>query len=804
MTNVLTDVRIGLRALARHPGFTAIALLTLAVGIGANVAMFTVVRGVLLKPLAYDQPERVVHLFERREQEAGMGNVSYPDFHDIAERSRTLEAVAATQGWIPTTIMGEEPLRISGVSVSGNYFGILGVSPAAGRFFLPEEDVIGHQPVVVISHAFWTTHLAADQVAIGSAINLSGTSYTIIGVTPPGLEVPRGTIEMWRSRPLGFQAEEQNRTGHNMRPVARLAEGVSLDDANEELSRITEQLEREHPRHVGHRVFAVPVMEFMVGDVRTSLMALFVAVGLVLLIACANLANLMLSRATERRREVAVRTALGARRSRLVHQFLTESLLLATGGAILGLAVAAVATRAFASFAASGLPRADLIGIDGPVMVFAAGTAVATALLFGLVPAVQGSLVHLGETLKEGSRGSTDGKQKRLWRRGLVIGELALAVMLLTGGGLLLKSFTNVQAVDVGFESDRVMTARLFPSQVTYPGHEDLTRYYRAVVDRLAELPGVTSAAAVSFLPMSGGYEGDAIQRDDRPPPEPGARQGAEARAVTPDYFRSLGIELVAGRVFTAMDDSTAPLVLVINQALADALFPGEDPLGKRVSIFQVSREIVGIVGNVRQFGAQEPIEASMYAPHAQPFVWWIRRRMALVVKATGPVAPLAPALRQALREIDPTVPIRRVEPLAVLRADDVARPRMQAQLSSLFAGIALFLAAVGTAAVMGYNVAQRRGEIGVRMALGAERSDVLRMVLLDGMKLVVLGVAIGLAGWAAAGRLIGAMLFGISPGDLQTYLVAPAVLTIVAMAAVLIPARRASRVDPIEALREE
>ena len=803
MNNLKNDIRIGLRSLGRRPGFTVIALLTLAVGIGANVAMYTVVRGVLLKPLSYEEPDRVVHLFERRAQDPALGNVSYPDFHDLAERSRTLEAVAATQGWIPNTIIDDEPLRINGVAVSGNYFDVLGVTPALGRFFLPEEDEIGHDPVVVVSSAFWAKHLGADPAAIGRTLDLSGTVYTIIGVTPPTLEVPRGGIEMWQSRPTYFQSSEQNRTGHNMRPVARLAEGVSLDEANEELERLSVQLEAENPTHVGHRVVAIPMMELMVGDVRTALMVLFAAVGLVLMIACANIANLLLSRAAGRQREVAVRTALGAQRSRLVYQFLTESLLLATGGAILGVALAAVATRILASLAASGLPRTQLITIDAPVLAFAAAAAVATALLFGLVPAMQGSVVHLAETLKEGARGSSDGLSKRRWRRGLVIGELALAVMLLTGGGLLLKTFTNLRAVDVGFESDQVTTARLYPPDVTYPEAEDLTRYYRAVIDRLSAIPGVSSAAAVSFLPMSGGYEGDGIRRDDRPPPKPGEGQGAEARAVTPEYFRTMGIDLIRGRGFTAADDSTAPLVLIINQALADALFPGEDPLGKRVSIFRTSREIVGVVANVRQFGVQEPIEAGMYAPHAQPFVWWIRRRMSVAVKAEAAIAGLGQVMRQAVREVDPAVPMRQLESLTALQARDIAAPRFQAQLLILFAGIALFLAAVGVAAVMGYNVAQRRGEIGVRMALGAERSDVMLLVLAEGMKLVVVGLVIGLIGSAVASRLLQTMLFGVSPSDLPTYLAAPAILALVALVAVMIPAFMASRVDPMEALRE-
>ena len=804
MNNLANDIRVGLRSLGRRPGFTFIALLTLAVGIGANVAMYTVVRGVLLKPLIYDEPDRVVQLFEQRAHDPALGNVSYPDFHDLAERSRTLEAVAATQGWIPTTIIDDEPLRINGVVVSGNYFDVLGVTPALGRFFLPEEDEIGHDPVLVVSHAFWTRHLGADPAAIGTTLDLLGTAYTIIGVTPPTLEVPRGSIEVWRPRPTWFQVSEQNRTGHNTRPVARLAEGVSLADANAELHRLSEQLEAENPGHVGHRVVAIPIMELMVGDVRTALMVLFAAVGLVLMIACANIANLLLSRATGRQREVAVRTALGAQRSRLVFQFLTESLLLATGGAILGVALAAVGTRALAALASSGLPRTHLITIDASVLAFAAAATVVTALLFGMVPALQGSVVHLAATLKEGARGSSDGVSRRRWRRGLVIGELALAVMLLTGAGLLLKTFANLRTVDVGFESDHVTTARLYPPNVTYPGTEDLTRYYRAVVDRLSRIPGVAYAAAVSFLPMSGGYEGDSIRRDDLPPPAPGERQGAEARAITPEYFRTMGIDLIRGRQFTAADDSMAPPVLIINQALADALFPGEDPLGKRVTIVQVSREIVGLVANVRQFGVQEPLESAMYAPHAQPFVWWIRRRMSVVVKAEGAISGLAPAIRHAVREVDPTVTIRQLESLTALQSRDIATPRFQAQLLTMFAGIALFLAAVGVAAVMGYNVSQRRGEIGVRMALGAERSDVMFLILAEGMKLVLAGLAIGLIGSAVASRLLQTMLFGVSPSDTQTYLTAPAVLALVALVAVMIPAFMASRVDPMEALREE
>jgi len=798
------DLRLAGRGLARRPLFTAVAATTLAVGIGATVAMFSIVNGVLLTRLGYTQPDRVVHLFSLLVQAEGQLPMSYPDFHDLRERTRTLSEAAAMMGWGATLFDGE-PLRVTGASVSGNYFDVLGVQPAVGRFFLPEEGELGHEPVVVLSHSFWQRRFGGDPGLVGQALELSGISYTVVGVAPHDLEVPWGEVDMWRARPDYFSVTRASRGSHNTWPIARIASGATLDEVNAELAEIAVQLEPEEPAHRGQRFQAVPIMDVMVGSVRPVLIVLLGSVALVLLIACANVANLLLSRATERKREIAVRSSLGAARGQIIAQLLSESVLLAALGGVLGVGIAYVSVDLFVALGTTQIPRASLVHIDRTVLAFALGVSMLTAIVFGLAPAVQASKVDLAQSLREGGRGSTDGAKRRAARHGLVVAEVALCSMLLIGAGLFLKSLNNLTQVETGYSSEDVLTFRLSPIGEQYQEHDDLTRYYQDVIARLSAIPGVTSVGAASFSPLGAGENQEDVTRDDRPLPDPVEIMNAPVRAVTPDYLPTLGISLLRGRQFSDADDVSAPDVAIVSEDLVRQLFPGEDPIGRYVTVdYDRSRRIVGVVEDVRHRGVQEDVRPTIYAPHAQQFIPYVRRAMSVGLKTQIDHRVLADAVRTAVWDVDPTVPVQDYQALAQLVFEDMGGPRFRATLLTTFATLALLLAMIGVAGAVAYSVAQRRSEIGIRMALGARSGTVVGMVMKEGMRQVVLGMALGVGGALALGSVVESMLFDVAPRDPVALVASSMVLTTVAALAIWIPAARAAGVGAFKVLREE
>lgn len=801
--NLVSDLRYGARGLRNNPLFTLAVLATLTVSIGGTVALFSVLRGVLLAPPAFASPQNVVNLFETREQRPGIrSNMSYPDVIDLRDRTQTLSGVAARQSWVPTLLGQGEPARLTGGSVSASFFNVLGVQPVIGRLFDDGDGAPGHAPVVAISHRLWTERFGADANIIGRTLALSGVEYEIVGVVPAGFEDTDGPNDIWRADPPHFDVTQQSRTGHSFRPTARIAAGYTLDDANAELAQINADLVREYPEKTGDGMLAVPVMDVLVGESRAAIVLLFAAVSLLLLIGCANVANLLLSRATGRRREMAIRVALGAGPGRISAQLIAESLVLAALGGGAGVLLAWAILPAFVG-ATTAIPRADRIALDPAVLGFAVTVTLLVGLLFGLAPAWLAGRRSPVEHLRDG-HGTVDAPRGWTLRNALVVGELSLSIVLLTGAGLLIRSFLNLQQVDKGVRTEHVLTMRVSPSGTNWPGHNDLTRYWQQVIEGVTALPGVRSAGAVSFLPMSGGYEGQGIYRVDRPVPEPGQTPGAEARAVTPEYFHAMGITVVTGRGFTAADDSAGPGVIAINQTLARHLFEDEDPIGKSIVVQRQPHEIVGIVSDARQFGVEAPVRPELYAPHAQPFVWWIRGSMDLVVHTEVDPLSVASAVRQAVWSVDPMTPITNLKTMERWASEDVSGPRFRTLILGTLAAIALALAAVGITGVLSYAVGRRTPEFGLRAALGATSTDVVRIVLLQGARLIGVGVAVGLSLSFVGARYIRSVLFEVGVSDPVTVVLVTAGVVLVSLTAMLIPAVRAGRVSPMVAMRME
>lgn len=799
------DLRLATRALVRRPLLSATAVVTLAVGIGATVAMYSIVHGVLLARLGYAEPERVVCLFSLRGNMGGEPSAfSYADFEDLRDLTRAFSEVAATGVWNPTAIVDGDPWKVNGQSVSGNFFDVLGVNAALGRTFLPEEDVLGHEPVVVLSYETWQSRFGGDSSVVGRSVNLSGVLYTIVGVAPPKLEVPRGKPDMWQARPEYFSKERMPRGSHNVWPIARIAPGVTMEQVEADLTEIAIRLEPLHPAHAGQRFAATPVHEVLVGSVRPALLVLFAAVALVLLIACANVANLLLSSATGRSHEIAVKGALGASRGRLVHQLLLESLLMALLAGAIGVLIALACTSLFEAIGVAQLPRSAMVSINGPIVAFALVISVFTAVVFGLVPALRACGEDVGVRLQEGGRSRSATRRQMGAQRVLVVAEVAVSVLLLTGAGLLLKSYANLTNVDAGFATENLLTFRLNPSRQRYQSDAELTRYYEAVVQNLTALPGVSSAGAVSALPLTGAWDGEIVLRPDKPVPDPATNPHVEARAVTPDYFETLGIELIRGRLFTTADNESAPDVAIVSDGLARRLFPGEDPIGKFVTVSnQRPCAIVGVVADVNNFGLEENAEPTVYVPHAQHILPWIRRTMAVALKTSLDQAVLTAPVRRAVWDVDPTVAIADFRSMDRIIADDISGPRLGMSLLTSFAGLAILLALIGVSSVMAYAVSQRRSEIGTRLALGAQSRDVVGMVIKDGARTVVLGLAVGVLGALLLGRAIQSMLFLVEPRDPAVLLLVSVLLAVFAFFAMWVPAAQASRVPPVEVLKQ-
>ncbi len=799
------DMAYALRSLVKRPGFAVVVILTLALGIGGTTAIFSVVDAVVLRPLPFEDPDRLVLL---RGVETGLksgsSGTSFPDYVDLKEGQNSFAAMAAWSTW-QLTVTGSdlEPTLVPTAWVSHDLFATFGVRPAIGRGFLPEEDRIGGEPVVILSDGFWASRFASDPKILGRTMLLDGGEYTVVGIMPSDFDLRAELLV-----PMEPRIAENSRGVHNLSVVARLKPGVSREQAERDVKAIAARLEETYPDwNTGRSAALQFIHEAVVGNVRPALLTLLGAVGVVLLIVCANVANLLLARATSRQKEIAIRTALGAGRSRMLRQLLTESLVLALLGGVAALLLAHGGIGLLKSISPGNIPRLDGVGIDSRVLGFAFLVTMFTGVIFGIVPAVQASSANLQSSLKEGGRTSTQGGRRPRLRQLLVVTEMALAVVLVVGAGLFINSFLQLQRVDSGFAGKNVLVAPLALPTSSYPFSEPhrAIAFYSELMERIEALPGVESAAVGYRHPLDGGWE-TSFQIAGLLEVPQGERPEARIRPVRPGYFKTLGMPLLKGRDVTDRDDGRAPGVVIINESFARAFFPDDDPIGHRLirgswwPDFPSEWEIIGVVADVKMDGLTQPTPWAMYYSHSQ----WPFLDMNLVVRTAGDPLALTAAIRDQVWAIDADVPVENMQTLDEIRAGSVAPQRFQTMMLGIFAALALTLAAVGIYGVLAYSVAQRTSEIGVRISLGARGADVLRLVVGQGMKLALIGLTLGLLGALAVTRLIASLLFDVSATDLTTFASVAVMLTLVALAACTVPAWRASRVDPVIALRAE
>jgi len=796
---VLKDLRYAARCLRAAPGFTAIAVLTLALGIGATTAIFSAVNPVLFQSLPYPHAGRIAMISEMR-RDGSRNDGTFGMYRALVERNRSFEAIAVLKPWQPTMTGPDQPERFDGQRVSASYFHVLGVSPILGRDFEPSDDRLNGPNVVVLSDALWRRRFGGDRTIVGRQIMLDDNSYSVIGVMPSGFEnVLAPSAELWS--PLQYDMSQGRAWGHHLRTVGRLRPGVSVDRATRELNVLGHAvLQEQHPVTYGRDVelTAASLQDEVTRGVKPALVAILGAVTLVLVIACVNVTNLLLARAVQRRGELALRAALGAGRSRLIRQLLTESLLLATMGGVVGMAVAILGVRALVALSPPGLPRIGAIAVDGSVFAFGLGITTLIGLAFGLIPALHAARYDPQRDLGHASR-STAGALRRT-RSVLVVAEVALALALLVSSGLLLRSLGRLFAVAVGFDSSRLLTMQVQTSGRRFDDNRSAYRFFEQALEAVRHVPGVTAAALTSQLPLSADHDEYGVHFESSPEGYSTFRY-----AVSPGYIETMRIPLRRGRVFTEDDRAGAPLVASINESFANRKFPGVDPIGRRLHVGPTDGPpytIVGVVGDVKQMSLAVSESDAVYIPASQ---WRFPDNvMSLVVRARGDVAALAPAVREAVWSVDKDQPIVRVATMDDLLAASAAERRFALILFEAFALAALVLAAAGIYGVLAGSVAERTREIGVRSALGASRGSILALVVRQGMMLTGLGVAIGLGGAAAASQAIAAMLFGVSRLDPVTYLGVMALLAGVSVIACGVPAWRAVRVDPASTLRAE
>jgi putative ABC transport system permease protein len=806
--NLFQDLRYAFRLLSKSPAFTLIAILTLALGIGANTAIFSVVNGVLLRPLPFRDPARLVLIAEK--SSFPVISTSYENYLDWRDQSHSFESMEATRGAAITLTGAGEPLRLNARMATAGLFPMLGIKPVLGRTFLSEEDRAGGTPVALLSYGLWQLHFGAAPDILGKVINLDAQPYTVVGVLPAGFQILQPADVFLPFMPWAKTLPDDRNWHPGIIPLARLKPGVTKEQARTEMLGITKRLEQQYPTYnTGTSADVIGLQDQIVQNSRPALLLLLGAVSFVLLIACVNVANLLLARAASRGREVAIRTAMGAGRARVVRQLLTESVLLSLAGGILGILMAWASLGPLLKVAAGSVPQGAPIGLDPWVLAFTAGVSLLTGLLFGIVPALRTAKLDLRETLNEGSRGSTAGPGQHRLRGALVAAEIALAMLLLVGSGLLLRSFSRLQEVPPGFQPDHLLVADIPLSQTAYAKPQDRYQFFDRLVDRAKTLPGVRSAAAASFLPVSGGGSIIHFNITGRPPKTPHDFVAAGYRTITPNYLETLGVPLMQGRLLTAADNEKSPAVVVINTTMAHTYFPNENPLGKRLQLGALpeqevpTMEIVGVVGDVLPGLGIDP-QSEMYLPYRQADLLLPVFQLSVVMRTAGDPLQQTSALRSALAEIDPNQPLVKVRTMEENMATTVAEPRFRAWLIGIFAMLALVLSAVGVYGVMSYTVTQRISEIGVRVTMGAQPTDVFRLIVGEGLRLALIGVGVGLAAALALTRLLKTFLYGISAYDPLTFVGVSVLLTIVALAACYFPARRATLVDPLVALRYE
>ncbi len=827
MQRLLQDLRYGARILLKKPGFTLIALITLALGVGANTAMFSVVNAVLLRPLPYEHPERLVALWENNPSlqiRLDLLPVSAANFADWRDQGRSFESIAALTSASFNLTGIDRPERIGGARVSASFFALFGVAPARGRTFLPEEDRPDSNRVVVISDSLWQSRFGSDPDLIGKTLRLDGEDYTIVGIMPAGFNFPNATdlpsyfefpsrAELWT--PIAFSRSQINDRGsRSYVALARLKPGVTVEQGQVEMSAIARRLEQEHKLNAGFGVTVISLHEQIVGEIRLILLVLLGAVGFVLLIACANVANLLLARAASRQKEMAIRTALGAGRLRIMRQMLTESLMLALTGGALGVLLAFWGVNLLLDSSPHTLFRVKEVNVDLTVLGFTLVVSLATGLLFGLAPALQVSKTDLNEFLKEGARGSTGGIRSNRVRSLLVVSQVALSLVLLVGAGLMIRSFQHLLSVDPGFNPHNVITMQINLPQNKYPGKTERESFFTQVIKRVETLPAVETVGAISHLPLSGAEQINGVVIEGRPPVSITEMPLVSNRAINSYYFRAMGIPMLRGRDFTEQDHEPALPVAVISAEMAARFWPDEDPIGKRIKFFYPGSDsilpwlsIVGIVADLKDSALDADPKPHMYSPYLQnPWVvpQFSPSSMTLAVKTASSPESIVSALRNEVWEIDKDQPVTAIKTMEQYVGEAVAPRRFNMILLGVFAVVALVLAAVGIYGVMVYTVSQSTHEIGIRMALGATSGDALKLIIRQGMRLALTGVGIGLAAAFALTRVIESLLFRVSATDPATFLVIAGLITGVALLACWLPARRVTKVDPMIALRYE
>ena len=804
---MLTDLRYALRMLVKSPAFSIIAILTLGLAIGANSAIFSVVNAVLLRPLPYPQSEQLVRIFGSQPQLA-LAPTSPANFLEWKEENQVFERIGTYVGQGFNLIGGDKPERVIGARVSADLLQLLRVQPALGRLFTEEEDQEGRGKVVILSHEFWRNRFGGEANTVRQTITLNDKPYTVIGVMPPGFAFPGTRTQVWV--PIAFNsAERATRDTNFIDVIARLKPGVSIEQARANMNAVAQSQTERYPKtNTGIGVKLISLQEHTVGDVRPMLIVLLGAVAFVLLIACANVANLLLARAAARQREMAIRGALGASRSRVVRLLLTESVLLGIVGGAIGLLLAIWSLDLLVSLKPANLPRLAEIGVNRTVFLFTFAVSVVTGLLFGLAPALQASKSDLNEGLKESSRGGTDSPRRHRLRALLVVSEVALSLVLLVGAGLMIRSFSRLLAVDPGFKADHVLTAFVSLPDPKYPKREEQTVFFDRLLERLRNMPGVTAAGVISDLPLYGGSS-TGFDVDGRPEWAPGKRPLTDYRMINPDYFAAMGMKLVKGRAFSRYDNEDAPGVVIINETMAARFFAGEDPIGQRLDLSgnpKDLREIVGVVGDVRNYGLDAEVKPEVYVPFLQSrpaYLSGLVSAMNVIVRSTSDPSSLAPALREQVQALDKDQPVSEIRTMEWYLADSMAQRRFNMLLLGAFAGLALVLAAVGIYGVIAYTVTQRTHEMGIRIALGARGADILRLIFGQSMLTTLSGIVIGLGAAFGLTRLLQNLLYQVTATDPFVFTSIPFLLLLVAMLATYIPARRAMKVDPITALRE-